>query len=42
MPVKQENASTLIESDAEDGKIHLKKCDVTATDGKPCPIWTPV
>ena len=39
---EQVNASALIESEHEDGKVHLVECDATAKDGKARPIWTPV
>ena len=42
MPGEQRKATALIESDPEDGKNNIMECDATASDGKTCPIWTPV
>ena len=39
MPGAQ-NASRSNEPVAEDGKMHMTKCDSIGNDGNPCPKWT--
>ena len=39
-PGKQKNASVSNEFDADDGKMHLMKCDGTGVDAKPRLVWT--